>query len=877
MKNFKNVLTIALFLLGATLFAQTKLTGKVVDENNIALPGADVVIKGTTNGTNTDFDGKFSLECKHSTGVVVVSFMGYDSKKVEFNGSKDLGTISLAPSANTLDEIVIVGVADIAKERETPVAVSNIKAAEIVDKMGTKEFPEILNSTPSVYATKQGGGFGDSRIYVRGFDSENTAVMINGVPVNDMENGKVYWSNWAGLTDVASSVQVQRGLGSSKLAISSVGGTINVLTKTSQARQGGFVSGTYGGEGYYKGAVGYSTGLLENNFSASVLYNHWEGDTYADGTHGIGNTWFIGLGYKINDNHDIMLTSTGAPQWHNNRYYQQTIKTYQQYSDDADKPNRRYNSTWGILKGEELNQNRNFYHKPVASLNWDWKIGETASLSTALYGSTGRGGGARMSSASVTRDADGLILWDPIVAANATSTNPKVQLSSMNSHDWYGVISNLNKSLNDNLTFDFGIDVRRYKAYHYNILIDLLGASQITSTSDVNNPSRVLTTTYEASPDINPFVNIKNQEKVSYFNNGLSDWYGAFGQLEYKNETISAFAQGGYSTQSFQSEDFFKYTVASGKQISDKKFINGGNVKGGLNFNINDKHNVFVNGGYYSKQPKFTSVFQPSSTDFRLGLRNETVIGVELGYGLRTSNASLNLNVYRTSWKDRFNRSGLITDTDVNATQYSYDYVGIQQLHKGIEFDVTFRPVDKLKLYGMASIGDWIYQGDATGTATNNTTGEPYTPVGGVNTKTIKLDGAKVGNSAQFTSKISADWNAFKNFNFSIGQFFAGNLYSDINATANTNLNQSIEILKLPSYSLTDVSMSYKYKFTDKMGATLRFNVENLFDQYYISESRTNIAVGSDSSPATWNGVDTDNQVFFGFGRTWSTSLTFNF
>ena len=66
--------------------------------------------------------------------------------------------------------------------------------------------------------------------------------MVNGMPVNDMENSSVYWSNWAGLSDVTSAMQVQRGLGSSKLAIASVGGTINILTKSSDRKEGGSVS-----------------------------------------------------------------------------------------------------------------------------------------------------------------------------------------------------------------------------------------------------------------------------------------------------------------------------------------------------------------------------------------------------------------------------------------------------------------------------------------------------------------------------------------------------------------------------------------------------------------------------------------------------------
>ena len=96
-----------------------------------------------------------------------------------------------------LEEVVVSSrVIDVAKERETPIAVSTISAQEVLLKVGNQEFPEIMNKTPGVYATKQGGGYGDSRISLRGFDQRNTSFLINGQPVNDMENGWVYWSNW---------------------------------------------------------------------------------------------------------------------------------------------------------------------------------------------------------------------------------------------------------------------------------------------------------------------------------------------------------------------------------------------------------------------------------------------------------------------------------------------------------------------------------------------------------------------------------------------------------------------------------------------------------------------------------------------------------
>src|SRR5210317_526664 len=165
---------------------------------------------------------------------------------------------------NMLDEILVTSdVIDIARTRETPVAVSTITPSDISLKVGNQEFPEIMNTTPGVYATKQGGGYGDSRISLRGFDQRNTSFLINGQPVNDMENGWVYWSNWQGLTDVTSNIQIQRGLGASRLAVPSVGGTVSIFTKAADKEQGGSVTQTIGNDGYTKTSVTYNSGKNE--------------------------------------------------------------------------------------------------------------------------------------------------------------------------------------------------------------------------------------------------------------------------------------------------------------------------------------------------------------------------------------------------------------------------------------------------------------------------------------------------------------------------------------------------------------------------------------------------------------------------------------
>ena len=242
----KTVLTITMMVFfgffALSTMAQFNVTGVVVDaENDEPLVGASVILDGTTTGTVTDVNGNFSLPVQSGDKVIKISFIGYIAQKLNVSATggqiKNIGTIKLRSDAVGINEVMVL--ASVATSRKTPVAISTIEPLQIAEKLGTQEYPEILKSTPGIYATRQGGGFGDSRVNVRGFDMTNTAVMINGIPVNDMENGWVYWSNWAGLSEVTRSMQVQRGLGASKLSIGSVGGTINIITKTTDAEKGG--------------------------------------------------------------------------------------------------------------------------------------------------------------------------------------------------------------------------------------------------------------------------------------------------------------------------------------------------------------------------------------------------------------------------------------------------------------------------------------------------------------------------------------------------------------------------------------------------------------------------------------------------------------
>lgn len=902
MKKFYFVLV--MLLMGVVGFSQGTVTGTIIDEQiNQPLAGANIVVKGTTNGVSTDFDGKFSIEVSEASGTLVLSYIGYVRKDVPFSEFGNMGQITLQEDAESLDEVIVTGVQDIAKDRKTPVAVSTIMATEIQEKLGSQEFPEILNTTPSIYATKTGGGFGDARVNIRGFDTNNSAVMVNGVPVNDMENGQVYWSNWAGLADVTSAIQVQRGLGSSKLAVSSVGGTINVVTRSAANAQGGTIGGTVGNDGYAKTLASYSTGLLDNGFSTSLLLSRTGGNMYVDGSKFEGYNYFVALGYQTND-HSLEFTVTGAPQWHHQRDFAPSIENYIAFGDGDGEPDRRYNSDWGYLDGEEFSFRRNFYHKPVISLNWAWKINDVTTLETSTYASFGRGGGtgeigtaagSRQFSSGWKND-DGLVDLERIRDYNSgipvpfrggtvqreqidglyinqgngneTATNGITRRASVNSHNWYGILANFNNQINDKLVIDFGVDLRTYKGFHYRRVNNRLGGDAYLQTNNQNNPNTLVFETYDANQPWWVFGNIDDEKKIDYYNIGYVNWLGVFGQVEYNfTEDVTAFFQGALSNQGFAREEFFGEVPP---EKTDFENILGGNVKGGVNWNINENHNLFANAGYYSKQPLFDAVYLRFGNNLNPDLTNEKIVGVELGYGYRSSNFRANVNLYRTGWKDRFENVSVTfnedTDQEIRGTA---NLLGLTQVHTGVEFDARLQVNNRISFNGMLSIGNWEYRDDVIATFFDNDQA-PIIIDGQPQEEVLPLDGVKVGDAAQFTAYLGTDINIVENLSFDAGYRFADNLYADFDAS-DVNAQGA---LKLPSFGLANAGLSYGLPLGDKL-LSFRVNVNNLFDTIYIAESDTNDFV--EAGDETYDGINVSNRVFFGFGRTWNASVRFNF
>ena len=807
-----------------------------------------------------------------------------------------------------LAEVVVSsGVIDVAKERETPIAVSTITAREVQLKVGNMEFPEIMNKTPGVYATKQGGGYGDSRISLRGFDQRNTSFLINGQPVNDMENGWVYWSNWAGLTEVASGIQIQRGLGASKLAVPSVGGTVSIFTKSAERAQGGSFTQLLGNDGYSKSTIAYNTGLNENGWSTSLLLSKWSGNGYIYNTMGAGTTYFAALGYAPDgSDHKMNLSILGAGQWHHQRDVWVSIRDYQNFGEKG--IDQRWNSNGGTRNGEEWSMRRNFYNKPLATFNWDWVVNDQIEVNTSLYASAGRGGGTgprgRNYYNSATdilpyrkdltehynengkgsRDSDGFINFDALVNHNVANTSGYtgdigggnyagkkigsnsykydgvnraiiIRRASMNSHDWVGAISNFNYR-SGNMRYSFGIDLRDYTGYHYRVLNDLMGLDGYHSSGNRNTGGQIIETLVEANPFKNTGI---RGPKMAYYNIGNVGWTGLNALAEYSGDDLTWVIQAGTSAQTYQRVDYFAQV---GNPESKEKTVNGGYIKGGANYNFNERSNAFFNIGRIQRQPNFDAIFPNYANNINPDIQNEEISSFEIGYGYISESLKVNINAYSTNWGNRFISRGFSNAQGQDGTAQFKD---IDVSHKGVEVEADWRPNNISRVRGMLSIGDWRYTKDFDAQLFNDQQQS-------IGTATLYTKDAKVGDAAQFVAYLGYERRIGSKLNIDLDYRFVDGLYADYSITDSDFTNATNKgALQLPSYGLVDLGATYY------MGGNLsmRLNINNLFNTVYIAESNSNIHASSDSQ--RWNGIDTRNYVWFGFGTTWNMSLRYRF
>jgi len=664
-------------------------------------------------------------------------------------------------------------------------------------------------------------------------------------------------SNWAGLGDVTSSMQVQRGLGASRVAVPSVGGTINILTKTTDVEAGGNIMTTLGNDGYRKFGVTYSTGLMDNGFAATVSAAKTDGDGYVRGTPFNAVSYFINVSKEINDQHKLSFTAFGAKQRHGQRQNRHLIDTYRRSEDGI-----KYNSDWGYKNGQLTSIEDNFYHKPQISLNHYWDLNEKTSISTAAYVSFGTGGGGgtlgsdaeapgfendgrfKFTSSDYRIGEFGPLDFDRIVdenIANGANGSNAALRASRNDHNWYGVLSTLKSDLSDDIVLLAGLDWRSYTGKHFREVTDLLGGQFIINEDNVNNPTGIA----------------RVGDKVAYNNDGIVGWLGAFAQIEYDiNENFNTFVSVNAANTSYKRKDYFNYLDGDPLQETDRFNFFAFGAKGGANYRIDMNHNVFANLGYFERAADFDAIFPNfNNEEINENAENQKITSFELGYGYRGERLSANVNVYRTAWRDR---------TETISFQLSEDetgfanILGVNAIHQGIEVDFVYKATDKLNLTGMVSLGDWRWEDNVTDVNILNEEQEV------VDTVNLFIEDTPVGDAAQTTMAVGLDYRFTPKTRLSIDYNYFDRLYADFDPS-DRGTEGAPDPWKVPAYGVFDAAMTHGFKFGE-FDASLIARINNVFNTEYIADALD--GNGSNAETAL---------VYYGFGRTFSVGAQLKF
>ena len=886
----KYLSTVFLILgISGAAFAQSAIRGTVTEQGSgEPIIGANLILMGTAQGNATDLNGDYVITgVEPGTYTIRVSSVGYITITEEITvGSSDLELdfeLELTSASLTALEVFASR-----SDQTTPVAFSDVDQEAIQTQLGSRNLPEVLNITPSVYSTGEGGGSGDARINVRGFSQRNVAVMINGVPVNDMENGWVYWSNWSGVGDAARSIQVQRGISNVNLAVPSVGGTLNIITDPTQNEAGGSIKFESGSGALNKTTLQLNSGMINDKFSFSAVGVRKTAEGLVEGTWADEWAYHLAASYQVNEDNRLDLFALGAPQRHGQNLYAMNTATYDRdyalsldgydpaaadihwekgrfFNANVTGVSNTYNGKQYIGDGawvgssvqnrysrDFINERENFFHKPQINLNWYSELSDKLTLTNVLYYSGGQGGGTgtlgdiEWDYTHNQRVAD----WDATIADNDPNGESNGILRNSRNNQWtIGDILKLSYQASENLELQAGLDWRTAEIEHYREVRDLLGGRYYVETGDPFNPN------YRAGLG----------DVVDYNFTNTVDWYGGYLQGEYVADKYSVYATGGISTIKYSHENFF--INESGSPLTrESDNIVGYQAKAGGLYNVTDNTGIYLNVGYISKVPIFDNVISDFNGAINENPENEKFYFYEAGVRYRDPSGQfgINANYYLTDRRDRSFTRGVDLQ---NGLEGIINISGLDQMHTGVEVETSYKPNNWIRLDVSGSYNLWEYQNDVEAVYLADQ-GDPNSATD-VN---LFLEGLKVGNAPQAQLAYILGVQPTNNFDVQlVGTSFYRH-WSDFNPLERDDVNDRAQPWQAPKYTVFNLHLNYSLDNILE-GSTLFLNLFNVLDETYIQDSVDN---------SSFNGYDDDHdaddaEVFLGLPRRYNFGVRINF
>lgn len=731
--------------------------GKVQDTLNQA-PVPGVEIKLPTVSTFTDASGAFSFQISKSSEPIVLTIYkpGFLPREISIITDEatevDLGLIELGPQ-ESIDQIA-------AEDIIPTITLSSDES----QSLGTDNVSGILTASRDVFASTAAFNFGSARFQIRGYDSENTLVYFNGVPVNDSESGGVYYGQWGGLNDVTRSSNNSIGLEATEFSFGGIGGASSIDTRASFQRKQLRVSYALSNRTYRNRLMAtWSSGILKNGWAFSLSGSRrWGNEGYVAGTFYDAWSYFASIDKQLGEKSSLNLTVLGAP----NRRGKSSAATKEMYDLAG---TNFYNSYWGYQNGEKRNSQVADTHQPMGILRHDWQLSSKTELTTAVSYTFGRDGDTALDwydardprpdyyrrlpsyiddpiqAAAVEellRENEDLrqINWDYMYNANNNSvatienangiagntvTGKRAQYiveDRRTDRQVFNFNTVLHQQLSDRIALQGGLNYQWYRSKNFKVVDDLLGADfyldidkfaefsnasgdPIFIQNDLTTPNRIL----------------HEGDKFGYNYDIYSQKANVWAQANISLQRFDFFAAGNVGRIIYWRDG----QVANGKfpensfGESEKPTFTEFGGKAGVTYKLDGRNYLFVNGAYLQRAPFIRNVFIAPRTrnDIADNLVPEKITSFEGGYLLKAPYFKGRAVGYFTRFEDQLYTRSFYLDNAIagsgGTTGGFVNYVmsGINTQHAGVELAAEWSvvAVPGLKLNAVAAMGQYIY------------------------------------------------------------------------------------------------------------------------------------------------------------------------
>lgn len=324
MRHLKLLCMCAMLLLSAAGFAQIQITGHVIDSQGETVIGANVSVKGTTNGTITDVDGNFTLTVDNTNGTLVISYIGYKTEEIKMGGKTDF-QIVMKEDTQALEEVIVVGYGSQSKRNVTG-AISNVKSEALTRSVSTSTAGALAGKIQGV-STRAMDARPGKGINLEIRNMGNPLYVIDGIPYGGQTGTDwVQSSNVSGndafnalnIEDIES-ISILKDASASIYGLRAANGVVLVTTKKGRKNEKNSVNvnGYYGWQNLTRfpklaNAGQYIRALVESeqNYGRDPrnLYSPEELSKWLSGTE---------PGYESYDYYDIIMRNN-VPQYHIN-------------------------------------------------------------------------------------------------------------------------------------------------------------------------------------------------------------------------------------------------------------------------------------------------------------------------------------------------------------------------------------------------------------------------------------------------------------------------------------------------------------------------------------------------------------------------------